>query len=138
MHKLSKRLALGEALPLLVAATAFVACEPTPLDPKIALLLVANVITSPSTVTLDPNGTRQFQAFGRTQAGDSVAVPVHWSASDGSITSGGLYTAGPTSGDFLVTATATTNTAVKGSSRVTNRGPVTRVVVTPVSASVLT
>src|SRR5205814_2755360 len=54
---------------------------------------VVQIVSSPDTVTLDPDQTQQFVAYGRTQAGDSVAVAVSWSASGGTITSGGLYTA---------------------------------------------
>ena len=42
--------------------------QPPPGDP------VVQVVTSPTSVTLDPYQTQQFQAYGRTQAGDSVAV----------------------------------------------------------------
>src|SRR5213595_4007485 len=88
---------------------------------------VVQVVTSPPSVTLDPYQTQQFLAYGRTQAGDSVAVVVSWSASGGTITSGGLYAADTIDGTYQVTATAqqvsatapaaatTTNTTASGS-----------------------
>jgi acid phosphatase len=44
-------------------------------------------------------------ASGRTAAGDSVSVQVTWSATGGTITSAGLYTAGQTAGSYHVIAT---------------------------------
>src|SRR5437879_4146741 len=130
--KLSQRLARMK-LPLAIAAAAFAACElpvrvtdPTPPNSP-----VVQIVSSPDTVTLDPDQTQQFVAYGRTQAGDSVAVDVSWSASGGTITSGGLYTANGVAGSYQVTATA----QVSGSSQVKNRGPMAQVILTPLTAS---
>src|SRR3989440_393283 len=130
--KLSQRLARMK-LPLAIAAAAFAACElpvratdPTPPNSP-----VVQIVSSPDTVTLDPDQTQQFVAYGRTQAGDSVAVAVSWSASGGTITSGGLYTANSLAGNYQVTATA----QVSGSSQVKNRGPMAQIILTPLSAS---
>src|SRR5216117_3911013 len=130
--KLSVRLARMK-LPLAIAAAAFAACElpvrvtdPTPPNSP-----VVQIVSSPDTVTLDPDQTQQFVAYGRTQAGDSVAVAVSWSASGGTITSGGLYTANSVAGSYQVTATA----QVSGSSQVKNRGPMAQVILTPLTAS---
>jgi len=117
--------------------------QPPPGDP------VVQIVTSPPSVTLDPYQTQQFLAYGRTQAGDSVAVVVSWSVSGGTITSGGLYAADTNVGTYQVTATAqlaamapaaatTANTTASGSSTVKNRGPLTKVILSPVTASVLT
>ena len=54
---------------------------------------VAQVVTLPDTAMLDPLQSRQFVAFGRTEAGESIAVTVRWTASGGTITAAGLYTA---------------------------------------------
>src|SRR5436309_485681 len=130
--KLSQRLARMK-LPLAIAAAAFAACElpvrvtdPTPPNSP-----VVQIVSSPDTVTLDPDQTQQSVAYGRTQAGDSVAVAVSWSASGGTITSGGLYTANSLAGNYQVTATA----QVSGSSQVKNRGPMAQIILTPLSAS---
>src|SRR5436309_2711759 len=116
--------------------------QPQPGDP------VVQVVTSPTSVTLDPYQTQQFLAYGRTQAGDSVAVVMSWSASGGSITSGGLYAADTNAGTYQVTATAPvaatapaaaapTNARASGSSTVKNTGPLTQVILSPATASVL-
>src|SRR2546429_3004830 len=130
--KLSQRLARMK-LPLAIAAAAFAACElpvrvtdPTPPNSP-----VVQIVSSPDSVTLDPDQTQQFVAYGRTQAGDSVAVAVTWSASGGTITGGGLYTANSVAGNYQVTATA----QVSGSSQVKNRGPMAQIILTPLSAS---
>ena len=116
--------------------------QPPPGDP------VVQIVTSPPSVTLDPYQLQQFLAYGRTQAGDSVAVVASWSASGGTITSGGLYAADTIDGTYQVTATTqvaatapaaatATNTTTSGSSTVKNRGPLTKVILTPVTAAVL-
>src|SRR5438132_13406121 len=129
--KLSKRLALSKTAVALPAAL-LAACEkplrltsPTPPGP------VVQVVTSPDSVTLDPYQAQQFVAYGRTQAGESVAVAVSWSTSGGTITSSGLYTANSLAGNYQVTATA----QVSGSSQVKNRGPMAQIILTPLSAS---
>src|SRR3989441_1089055 len=146
--KLSKRLALSKTAVALPAAL-LAACEkplrltsPTPPGP------VVQVVTAPDSVTLDPYQAQSFVAYGRTQSGESVAVAVSWSTSGGTITSSGLYTADSIVGSYQVTATAqvaatapaaatATNTTISGSSSVKNRGPLTQVILTPASASVL-
>jgi len=143
--KLSKRLALLKAS--LAAAAVLAACE-RPLqiiDPTPPTSSVARVVVTPDTAILDPYQTRQFLAYGRTQAGDSVAVAVGWSASGGTITSGGLYTADTIAGTYQVTATTQvtssapaatpSGTTVSGSSQVKNRGPLAQVILTPATAS---
>ena len=97
---------------------------------------VVQVVTSPTSVTVDPYQTQQFLAYGRTQAGDSVAVVVSWSASGGTITSGGRYAADTVAGTYQVTATSqVTATTVSGSSQVKNRGQLMQVLLTPTTAS---
>src|SRR5436309_2960378 len=124
---------MHNAVALAIAAAAFAACElPVRVtDPNSPNSPVVQIVSSPDTVTLDPDQTQQFVAYGRTQAGDSVAVAVSWSASGGTITSGGLYTANSVAGSYQVTATA----QVSGSSQVKNRGPMAQIILTPLSAS---
>src|SRR3989441_3312321 len=146
--KLSKRLALSKTAVALPAAL-LAACEkplrltsPTPPGP------VVQVVTAPDSVTLDRYQAQQFVAYGRTQAGESVAVAVRWSTSGGTITSSGLYTADSIVGTYQVTATAqvaatapaaatATSTTISGSSTVKNRGPLSNVILTPATSSVL-
>lgn len=76
--------------------------DPTP-EPTPAL---ARVVLRPATVYLATSSTHQFAAFGRTTAGDSIAIDVAFRATGGTITSTGLYTAGPTAGTYKVIATS--------------------------------
>ena len=60
----------------------------------------------PATATLARAATRKFTAFGRLQGGDSVAVDVVYTATGGTITPEGLFTAGSTAGTYRVIARA--------------------------------
>jgi hypothetical protein len=78
--------------------------DPTPEpEPEPAL---TRVVLKPATVFLATAAGQQFAAFGRNTAGDSVAVDVTFRATGGTITSTGLYTAGPTAGTYRVIATS--------------------------------
>jgi uncharacterized protein YjdB len=146
--KLSKRLARIKRS-LVIGAAALAACEKpiqitSPTSPNSP---VVQVVIAPDSVTLSPYQTQQFVAYGRTQAGDSVAVAVGWSTSGGAISSGGLYTADTVAGAFVVTGTvqasasapigATSSTRVSGSGGVKNRGTLTQIVETPSSVTVM-
>lgn len=63
---------------------------------------LAQVVLVPAGATLSPGQTQQFRAFGRLSEGDSVGVAVAFSATGGSITPEGLYTAGGTPGNYDV------------------------------------
>ena len=63
------------------------------------------VEVTPTSVSLTPGGTQQFNAVGRMSDGSSASVTVTWSETGGSITSAGRYTAGSTAGSFRVIAT---------------------------------
>ena len=58
----------------------------------------AGITIAPSSVTLSAGASQQFKAA------DKAGLPVTWSATGGTITSTGLYTAGSNSGTFTVTA----------------------------------
>ena len=88
-----------------IALALVTACRlPSPPDRPSA---VAQVLVAPESVALDPGQTQLFVAWGRTVAGDSVAIAVTWAASGGTITNGGLYTAGQTAGSYSVIARQT-------------------------------
>jgi len=65
--------------------------------------LVAIELT-PATSTLAPNGTQQFTAIGRLSDSGTQAVTIAWSATGGTISNAGLYTASSTPGTFRVIA----------------------------------
>ena len=62
----------------------------------------------PASATLAPATTRQFKAYGTTTAGDSVSVSVVFASTGGTVTGGGLYTAGSTPGTYRIIATSGT------------------------------
>src|SRR5437867_1694235 len=118
--KLSKRLALMKASLVPAAATVLAACQLQDrrgiTDPTLPSNSVVQVVTVPDTVTLEPSQPLQFRAYGRTATGDSIAITMTWSATDGAISSGGLYTAAPIQGDYQVTATVVQASATATSS----------------------
>jgi hypothetical protein len=67
-------------------------------------LQLASVVLTPAQKTLATGTNLQYQVYGRTKGGDSVAVAVAFSATGGTITSGGLFTAGSKAGTFKVIA----------------------------------
>ncbi|HVH13426.1 MAG TPA: hypothetical protein VM759_10255, partial [Longimicrobium sp.] len=64
------------------------------------------VIVTPPTASAQVGKTVQFSAQGRYSDGTTKAVPVTWSATGGTISTAGLYTAGQTAGTFRVIAVA--------------------------------
>jgi hypothetical protein len=59
---------------------------------------------TPTTVTLTPGGTQQFSVFGQWSDGSTTAPVVSFSATGGTITSAGLYTAPSSPGSYQITA----------------------------------
>src|SRR5271154_1357059 len=78
--------------------------SPPPTPPDTATI---SVIVSPASATIQTGGTQQFAA---TVTGTSN-TSVTWSASGGTISTSGLFTAGATAGSFTISATSTANTA---------------------------
>ena len=56
---------------------------------------IVGFFIAPASITIAPAGTFSFLAFGVTSAGDTTGVSAEWSATGGTITSGGVFTAGP-------------------------------------------
>ncbi|HUR95833.1 MAG TPA: hypothetical protein VMY76_14715 [Gemmatimonadales bacterium] len=79
-----------------------------PASPPETPVVLAQVVLSPGNASLGTSATKQFKAYGRNSVGDSVPVTVTFSATGGTITSGGLYTAGAAGGTYRVVATAGT------------------------------
>ena len=63
---------------------------------------LTGVTVAPATATLAPSATRQFTATGAYSDGTSKAVAVAWSATGGTVSASGLYTAPATSGTYRV------------------------------------
>jgi hypothetical protein len=110
--------------------------EPPPPPPSAPSL--ATVTLAPGSASLTSGAALQFAAYGRTTAGDSVAVDATFRATGGTITSAGLYTAGSTTGTFRVIATSTSD-SLADTARVTISAPtLVQVVLRPSSPSVST
>lgn len=101
------------------------------------------VVLMPAATTIAEGGQVNFSAYGMSANGDSVLVSPTYSATGGTIDTGGVYTAGSTPGTYLVVATAVVNpsgSTTADTSAVTVGGgstvPVASVEVTPASASI--
>lgn len=100
---------------------------------------ITQVSVAPDTVMVDPSERFQFQVFGRTTAGDTVPVSVAWTATAGTITQAGLYTADTSENDVDVTASLTTaepSGILTGTARVRKRR-VVAILLTPASVTLL-
>ena len=135
-HKLSCRLALlRDALTVSLSVAAAATCErPAPVTGLTSP--VVQIIVVPESLGLDPTQQNKFLAYSRSASGDSSAVAVAWSASGGTITPDGMFTADTVSGDFLVIA-ASSPLKLSGASKVHIRGrrPVASVTVSPAAPS---
>ena len=78
------------------------ATAPTP--PSAPPSPLAQVVVSPASTSVGQGGTVQYSAYGVLANGDSVALTPNWTTTAGTITSGGLLTAGTALGTFSVTA----------------------------------
>ena len=68
---------------------------------------IASIIISPSSVNLTASGTQQFTSEGKDQYNNTFDnYTREWTATGGTITSNGVYTAGQQSGNFEVECTA--------------------------------
>ncbi|HLJ48142.1 MAG TPA: hypothetical protein VKU01_19140 [Bryobacteraceae bacterium] len=90
-----------------------------------------SVAVSPTSASLQPGQTKQFSA---TVTGTSNTA-VTWTATGGTISTSGLFTAGSTAGSFTVTATSVADPTKSGSASVTITAAPVSVTVSPTSAS---
>jgi hypothetical protein len=105
--------------------------------PAVVLL---QMVLAPSSLTLAPGGTGQFAVAGTWTDGTSSVPVVTYVATGGTISAGGLYTAGTTLGTFRVIATQQGGTKVDTSVvTVTTMLPtLTQMVLSPLSLSLST
>jgi len=78
------------------------ACKSQAIDQPTVTLTVLTLV--PSQTALTTGATQQFTVSGQWSDGSTTAPAVSYSATGGSITAGGLYTAGSTAGSFRVIA----------------------------------
>ncbi|MGH7511848.1 MAG: right-handed parallel beta-helix repeat-containing protein [Gemmatimonadales bacterium] len=76
--------------------------SPPPGSPPPPPASFASVVVTPQSGSLTSGQTLRFAAYGRLTNGDSVAITVAWSAGGGTISAGGLYTAGAITGSYRV------------------------------------
>ena len=108
-----------------VADTASVSVTVQDPAPAPAPTLIAVYVT-PASATLDAGATQAFKVYGKNSAGDSVAVTAAFSATGGTVSSTGLFTAGSTGGTFRVVAKeSTTGTADTSAVTVTSSSTTT-------------
>ena len=102
--------------------------------------LVSSVTISPSTASAIVGSTLPFSA---TVQGTTSSTAVTWTATRGTITTGGVYTAPATTGADTVTATSVADTTKSASAAITviaapSTPVVTSVTISPASASAVT
>src|SRR6266851_2879166 len=100
---------------------------------------LAQIVLTPGTASLLTGQAQRFAAYGRTRAGDSVPVSVVYSASGGTISAAGLYTAGQSAGAYQVVATIwyPTGGLLAGTAPITiNNVPVASLTVSPATGTV--
>ncbi len=98
---------------------------------------LATIKVTPAPIIMPQNGTQQFTAVGLDAAGNVVPITPVWAVvnAGGTISTGGIFTAGGTPGVFAGTIRATSGT-IQGFADVTVTGPITAVTVTPGQASI--
>ncbi|MGA2001513.1 MAG: hypothetical protein ABSG52_16110, partial [Terriglobales bacterium] len=120
------------------AITATSAADPTKsasATVSVSAPATVSVSVAPTSTTTTTNGTAQFSA---TVSG-TTNTAVTWSATGGSISSTGLYTAPNTAGTYTVKAVSAADTTKTASGSVTVNAPVTVVIsVAPTSATIST
>jgi hypothetical protein len=94
----------------------------------------ARVIVTPASATVAPLETVQFAAAGLTQAGETATVSATWSATGGTISATGFYTAGKTGGVYRVIAKTPFGAADTSDVTITS-APITQLVVTPATVT---
>jgi hypothetical protein len=104
----------------------------------IAALTVTAITVTPASASLSPAQTQQFSASATLSNGTTQVNPtVTWSATGGTISTGGLYTAGSTAGSFRVIA-ASGNGRADTSAVTITAVTIVSVTLTPATASLQT
>ena len=99
---------------------------------------LSRVVVTPDSAAVAAGGTAQFQASGVYSDGSRSAVAATWTATGGTVSASGLYTAGQTAGTYRVIATAggkADTSTVRVSAAPPPAPTLTRVVVAPERAS---
>ena len=81
--------------------TSLVTVNPPPAPPPV----VQQIVVTPASVTLATGATQQFTATAQMSNGTQQAAVVTWTATGGTVSGAGLYTAGSSAGSYRVIAT---------------------------------
>jgi hypothetical protein len=94
---------------------------------------VSTVTVAPATVTLAPSGTATFNATAKDAFNNVVTATITWSASApaGTITQGGVFTAGTSPGNYPASVTATVGTVSGTAAVVIQNGALSQLLVMP-------
>jgi hypothetical protein len=97
--------------------------------------VLTTIIVSPSPVSVTSGSSQQFTAVGKDQYGNVMAITPTWTATGGTISTSGLFTAGAATGNNTVIATSG---LISNSAQVTiTSAPVlTTITVTPTGTSI--
>jgi hypothetical protein len=97
-------------------------------------LELSTITLSPASATMNVGGTQQFTAVGKDQNGNTITIPSPvWSATGGTVSTSGLFTAGTTTGNYTVTLQSGT---VSGTAQVAiTQQVLTSITVTPTAAT---
>ena len=98
---------------------------------------IVAIVVSPQAAVVAPGQTQQFTTYARRNTGDSVSVAVSYTATGGTMSPGGMYTAGQTPGSYRVIATRTRGGLADTAAITVMSLPVASVAVTPPAAAVL-
>src|SRR5262249_13424663 len=77
---------------------------------------LTTIAVSPGSLSISENTPQQMLAIANDQFSNPMPAAITWSATGGTITSGGLYTSGATPGSYQITATSG---AIMGSTGIT-------------------
>jgi hypothetical protein len=99
---------------------------------------LTQLVLAPPTVSLPAGVTQQFTVSGVWSNGSTATPVVTYGATGGSITAGGLYTAGNTPGTYRVIATQQGGTLADTSAVTVTAATLTQVILSPPSATVST
>jgi len=136
LSKLVKRITMGVTPALLLTLAACGSDGGNTVAPASPSL--TEMIMTPAAVSLQPGDTQSFAVSGMWSNGATTAPQVSYSATGGTITTDGLYTAGGTAGTFQVIA-AHRGGSKKDTSKVTLNPPtLTKMTMTPATASLQT
>jgi PKD repeat protein len=113
-----------------IAKSRFGAADTSTVTITAAPVAVASVILVPATSSVAAGASIDFLAYGRTAAGDSVPVPVTYTATGGTIAGTGRYTAGAAAGTYRVIAKSGSG-AADTAAVVISAAPIDRVVLLP-------